>query len=590
MCDTESVSQLVVVGASAGGIEALSTLVATLSTAFPAPIVIAQHLDPSRPSHLQAILARRSSLPVVTVQDHARLDNGTIYVVPSNHHIEITDHDVTVLPDGPGRPKPSVDLLLTSTAHIFGEQLIAVILTGTGSDGTQGAVAVKAAGGTVVIQNPVTAAYPGMPQSLAPHTVDLVVDLERIGPIVHDLLMGVALASEGHAEPEFQALLEHVRLRSSIDFRGYNPATLQCRLQRRLVATNAADLAEYTELLRAQPDEYDRLVSSFLINVTAFMRDPELFGILRTEVLPDLIAASRTRDHEVRVWSAGCATGEEAYSLAILVCEILGDELDRFNIKIFATDLDANAIAFARRGVYPTATVAGLGGDLVARYFSATSGAYTVLKRVRSLVVFGEHDLVQRAPFPRIDLVLCRNVLIYFAKELQQRALHLFAFALRPGGYLVLGKTETVGVLPEYFMPQHTPYKIYRRHGERLFAPPLAHVGGAVVHERRSAAPPLPSAARELRQVQEDLQQSRAAHEHLLLTLPIGVVVVDQRADRGGHRERHKKVRDREQDRLLLGEPALGPILLAGRTVPVTTGVVRISRDGARRAGRHMAT
>lgn len=276
MTDAESAAQLVVVGASAGGIEARSTLVATLPTPFPAPIVIAQHLDPSRPSHLHAILARRSPIPVVTVQDHAPLQPGTIYVVPSNNHIEITDHDVTVLPDGPGRPKPSVDLLLNSAAAIFGEQLIAVILTGTGSDGTEGAVAVKQAGGTVVIQNPATAAYPGMPQSLAPHTVDIVADIERIGSIVHDLLTGVTVLEPHDDAPAFQALLEQVRLRSGIDFRRYKPATIQRRLQRRLVATGAADLAQYRAVLHTQPEEYDRLVSSFLINVTAFMRDPEL--------------------------------------------------------------------------------------------------------------------------------------------------------------------------------------------------------------------------------------------------------------------------------------------------------------------------
>lgn len=531
MPDTESASQLVVVGASAGGIEALSTLVATLPTPFPAPIVIAQHLDPTRPSHLQAILARRSPIPVVTVEDHASLRPGTIYVVPSNNHIEITDHDVTVLPEGPGRPKPSIDLLLSSAAAIFGEQLIAVILTGTGSDGTEGAVAGKQAGGTVVIQNPATAAYPGMPQSLAPHTVDIVADIERIGPIVHDLLIGVAVLPQNDDEPEFHALLEQVRLRSGIDFRRYKPATILRRLQRRIVATNATDLAHYRAVLQTHPEEYERLVSSFLINVTAFMRDPELFTVLHEAVLPDLIAASRARDHELRIWSAGCATGEEAYSLAILVCELLGQELDRFNIKIFATDLDADAIEFARRGVYPAVAVAGLADDLVARYFMATSGTYTIMKRVRSMVVFGEHDLAQRAPFPHIDLVLCRNVLIYFARELQQRALQLFAFALRQGGALVLGKTETVSPLPEFFMLQHAQHKVYRRQGERLLMPPLVYTGAAELRDSRSEQHPHHSVARQLVAAQQDLQQSRSAHEHLLLTLPVGVVVVDQRYD-----------------------------------------------------------
>lgn len=520
--------QLVVVGASAGGIEALSTLVATLPAQFPAPIVIAQHLDPTRPSHLGAILARRAPLPVITVQDHAPLHEGTIYVVPSNRHVEITDHDMTVLPDGPKRPKPSVDLLLSSAAEIFGEQLIAVILTGTGSDGALGARAVKRAGGTVVIQNPATAAYPGMPLSLAPQTVDIVADLPQIGRILQDLLAGIVVLPHPEQEPELQAFLEQVRARSGIDFRAYKAATIQRRLQRRFVATDCADLTSYTAYLTDHPEEYGRLVSTFLIKVTEFMRDPELFDLLRTEILPNLVTANRARNHEMRIWSAGCATGEEAYSLAILVCEVLGEELGRFNVKIFATDLDADAIAFARRGVYPAAALTGLSDQLIARYFSSTSGGYAVKKQVRSLVVFGEHDLGQRAPFPRIDLVLCRNVLIYFATALQQRALQLFAFALHEGGYLVLGKTETVSPLSEFFTVQHAQHKIYRRHGERLLDPPMTSGGMALTTKRTQQRQ---QTARQLFQTQQDLRHSRVAQENLLLTLPVGVVVVDQRYD-----------------------------------------------------------
>jgi two-component system, chemotaxis family, CheB/CheR fusion protein len=520
--------QLVVVGASAGGIEALSTLVATLPAQFPAPIVIAQHLDPTRPSHLGAILARRAPLPVITVQDHAPLHAGTIYVVPSNRHVEITDHDMTVLPDGPKRPKPSVDLLLSSAAEIFGEQLIAIILTGTGSDGALGAQAVKHAGGTVVIQNPATAAYPGMPLSLAPQTVDIVADLPQIGRILQDLLAGIAVPPPPEQAPELLAFLEQVRARSGIDFRAYKAATIQRRLQRRFVATDSADLTSYTAYLTDHPEEYGRLVSTFLIKVTEFMRDPELFDLLRTEILPNLVAANRARNHELRIWSAGCATGEEAYSLAILVCEVLGEELGRFNVKIFATDLDADAIAVARRGVYGAAALTGLSDQLIDRYFSSSPGGYAVKKQVRSLVVFGEHDLGQRAPFPRIDLVLCRNVLIYFTTALQQRALQLFAFALHEGGYLVLGKTETVSPLSEFFTVQHVQHKIYRRHGERLLDPPVSTGGTALTTQRMEQRQ---QTARQLFQTQQDLRHSRVAQENLLLTLPVGVVVVDQRYD-----------------------------------------------------------
>jgi two-component system CheB/CheR fusion protein len=226
MSDESLLPQLVVVGSSAGGIEALSTLVSTLPTPFPAPVVIAQHLDPSRPSHLGEILARRSPIPVVTVQQHEPLRPGTIYVVPSNYDIEVTDHDITLLPDGAGRPKPSIDLLLSSASEVYGERLVAVILTGTGSDGASGARSVKQAGGTVVVQNPNTAAFPGMPQALEPQIVDIVADLPRIGPILFDLLTGVAVPTQADAERELEPFLDVVREHTGIDFRSYKRPTI----------------------------------------------------------------------------------------------------------------------------------------------------------------------------------------------------------------------------------------------------------------------------------------------------------------------------------------------------------------------------
>ncbi len=464
---------LVVVGSSAGGIEALSQLVATLPADFPAPLVLAQHLDPRHPSHLSEILARRSVLPVRTVTMLEHLEPGVVYVVPANRHVEITDHMVRLRADTGRRPKPSVDLLLTTAARVYGERLIAVVLTGTGSDGAAGARAVKAAGGMVIIENPATAAYPGMPESLAPSTVDVVADLERIGPLLSDLLTGALLSARPEAQEEavLQAVLAQVRERSGIDFSLYKRPTIQRRLQRRMVATDIHQLADYASYLTQYPEEYARLIASFLINVTEFFRDPEMFAALREVALPDLIAQARTRGGELRIWSAGCATGEEAYSLAILVAEALGEEQDRFTVQIFATDLDEEAIAFARRGVFSAGALATVPQALRARYFTEHDGVYDVTPRIRSLITFGQHDLGQRAPFPRIDLVLCRNVLMYFTAALQRRTLHLFAFALRDGGYLALGKAETAKPLAAYFTPVDDHDKLYRRHGERILPP-----------------------------------------------------------------------------------------------------------------------
>ncbi|MGZ3714701.1 MAG: chemotaxis protein CheB, partial [Ktedonobacterales bacterium] len=331
--DEVSLYRLVVVGSSAGGIEALSTLVATLPADFSAPLVLAQHLDPHHLSHLGEILARRSALPVRTVLDHERLEPGVVYVVPSNRHVEIADHTVRVSADDASeekRPKPSVDRLLTSAAHAYGEQLIAVILTGTGSDGAVGARAVKAAGGAVIIENPATAAYPGMPESLAPTTVDFVSDLERIAPLLQDLLSGVHTAMPPEADDLLLALLANLREQTGMDFSHYKRPTILCRLQRRMVSTGTRQLVDYAAYLAHHPEEGGRLAASFLINVTEFFRDPAFYAALRERVLPELIAYARTQGNVLRIWSAGCATGEEAYSVAILVAEALRDELSQF--------------------------------------------------------------------------------------------------------------------------------------------------------------------------------------------------------------------------------------------------------------------
>ena len=550
--DEQRLYDLVVIGSSAGGIEALTLLMGTLSPDFPVPIVIAQHLDPERPSHLGEILTRRTTLPVHTVTgtDPQSLSPGTVYVVPADRDVEIMDRTLHLLSTSTRRPKPSVDLLLSSAARAYGERVIAVILTGSGSDGATGARDVKVAGGTVVIENPETASYPSMPASLAPTTVDIVANLDRIGPLLCDLLTGLYVPSQPESLESLDALLDHVRTQSGIDFNQYKRPTIMRRLQRRMAATGAITIDDYMHYLQQHADESGRLVASFLINVTEFFRDPAFFEHVREHVLPDVIARAREEPgHELRIWSAGCATGEEPYSVAILLAELLGDEVDRLSVRIFATDVDTDAVTFARRGIYPAAALATVPDALRARYFVPVEDGYEITKLVRGLVVFGEHDLGQRAPFPHIDLVLCRNVLIYFTSELQKRALQLFAFALRDGGYLVLGNAETPSPLARYFVSVHPHFKIYRRLGERALVPP-ARVAGST--QRRSSSfeltpaltPPLPgrrlTTLPQLPQPpdhahgQEERPRMRTVRETLgnqVLDLPIGVVVVDREYD-----------------------------------------------------------
>jgi two-component system, chemotaxis family, CheB/CheR fusion protein len=535
MAEGTDTFNLVVVGSSAGGIEAVSTLLAGIKPGFPAPIVIAQHLDPSRQSHLAEILARRSVLPVRTIEDREQLIPGTVYVVPSNHLVEISDGHIELKLDGSARMKPSVDLLLTSAAEAFGDRLIAVILSGTGSDGAAGARAVKKAGGTVIIQDPDTAAYPGMPLSLAPTTVDIVATLDKMGAILTDLLAGVSVPTQPDQKQQLQSFLEEICDRFGLDFNSYKTPAILRRLRRRIVATDSDDLTGYMEYLRSHPDEYRQLVNTFFIKVTEFFRDPDLFTYLRETVVPELVLQSRKRGNELRIWSAGCATGEEPYSLAIVVSEALGAALEHFNVRIFATDADGEAIAFARRGVYPAQALSRLPEDLIMRYFTREDSNYHVKKRLRALTVFGQHDLGGRAPFPHIDMILCRNVLIYFTPELQQRTLRLFAYSLRDGGYLVLGKAETPSQLAEFFAPLHKQHKVFRRHGDRILIPPARTAGSLPEPPQRLGLARRPSSGMgmglNMAAGAHDVQRVRSAAEGLLLRLPIGIVVVDRRYD-----------------------------------------------------------
>lgn len=536
--------QLVIVGSSAGGVEALSTLVSTLPDDLPAPVVIAQHLDPNRPSSLDRILASRSSATVEAIDRTTRLVPGTIYVVSPDRHVTIHDGEIEVHPDGDDRPKPSINLLLASAADVYGERLTAVILTGSGSDGATGAMVVKEAGGTVIIQDPETAAFPSMPRSLPPSIVDWVAPIERLG----DILVSLVTASDRlglDSDPSLPTLLAELRSRRGINFAAYKTPTLIRRLERRMMAVGAPSVSDYLRFLRTNPDEERRLVSSFLIKVTRFFRDASLFDHLRDTVLPELVTVAVAEKRELRIWSAGCATGEEAYSLAILLAQLTASDPSPPGVRIFATDLDEDAVAFARRGIYSSGSVLDMPKELVDRYFTAHDGAYEVRKSIRSMVIFGSHDLGQRPPFPHVDLILCRNVLIYFTPGLQQQTLESFAYSIRDGGYLVLGTSETPRPLADQFHVQDRRHRVYRRQGPRpnlRLSWPSSITTAAPVPT--SLSPDTPGLAPAARQTLNGLASDGEGRnqrtvfagtrsEAILRQLDIGIVVVDRLYDIG---------------------------------------------------------
>ncbi len=516
--------RLIVIGASAGGIEALSTLVSTLPDPFPAPIVIAQHLDPRHQSHLDAILSRHTSLPIRMVGDATKLETGVIYLVPADRHAEITDHEVTTRISADRGPKPSVDLLMRSAARSFGEQCVAVILTGSGSDGTAGAQAVKEAGGTVVIQDPASASFPSMPRSLAPTTVDVVAQIGEMGDVLHRIVSAPPRAEDEAAEVD--KILERLAATNGLDFGAYKRPTILRRLRGRMTAAGQPDVRTYARYLASDPDEHRRLVSSFLIKVTTFFRDPKVMTYLRETVLPDLVRTAR-QTHKLRLWSAGCATGEEAYSLAIMVAEVLGADLPKVQVRIFATDVDEDALAFARRGIYARSALNSLSVAQRGAHFSEVDGEFEVSKQIRSMVVFGQHDLGVRAPFPRLDLILCRNVLIYFTRETQERALSVFAYSLRAGGRLILGGSESLGRLAGEFTVENQQLKVYQGRGDR-------HVldGVAFQPPRRTDLPQPTNVDRLIATTRLERDRRRTSlerSERLLNELPVGVAVVDRR-------------------------------------------------------------
>ncbi len=521
-------------GASAGGLESLTAVVSRLPADFRAPVVIGMHVSPSRRSSLAEILGRRGPLPVSNIEGRTPLEPGRIYVVPANRNVRIVDGHAELEEVG-GGPHPSVDLMFRSAAEAYGEDLIAVVLSGTGSDGALGAREVKSAGGTVIVQDPENAAYPGMPLSLSLSDVDVTADLDRIGSLLVEFVSGSYAVPTPSDPSQLRAFLEELREETGVDFTNYRHGTIQRRIQRRMAATSQTSFQDYVRYMREDPEERQRLAKSFLINVTKFFRDPELFEYLREQILPELLREARLRNDELRIWSAGCSTGEEAFSLAMIVDELLDQLQVDVTVRIFATDLDEEAVAFARRGVYPARALDEMPDDVVERYFTPIGDEYEVRKHIRSMLVFGEHDLSRRAPFPRIDLILCRNVLIYFTPPLQRRALELFAFSLRNGGYLVLGKSETARPLGEHFALDQGRLKVFRRVGERrqilrsnLHDAMLLPPSKALIQRPHGSAP-LARAGTERRQ--PDPPRPSWDREHILYALPYGLVIVNRSYD-----------------------------------------------------------
>ncbi len=463
------------IGASAGGIPALESMFADVPPDCGMAFVVVMHLSPDHTSMLDSILSRQTRLPVHEITDGIPVEINHVYVIAPGHSLTLADGKLhlgePVEKRGHRRP---VDDFFRSLAAEQREKSIAVILSGTGTNGTAGAQAIKAAGGICIAQEPDSAGFPGMPSSLIQAGyADQVLAPEKIVPLLHRYIQlpYVDDSSDGGEQllrerTQLREVLAILRTRTRHDFNGYRKPTLLRRIQRRMGLAAAESLGEYAGILRHNQDEVGALSNDLMINVTGFFRDPEAWEALRTSVIAPLIAA-RAEDHQpLRAWVTACASGEEPYTLAMVIAEELQAAAQALlNVKIFATDTSDRSLALARAGVYPGGIEADMTPERLDRFFDKDEHTYRIKKEIRDMVVFAPQDILRDPPFSRVDLCTCRNLLIYLEPETQRRVLGLLHFALREGGYLFLGNTETYSGNEHLFEVLSKKWRIYRRSG-----------------------------------------------------------------------------------------------------------------------------
>ncbi|MCG6117889.1 MAG: PAS domain-containing protein [Aquimonas sp.] len=466
--------RVVAVGASAGGLHALEAFLGAAPCDSGLAFIVVQHLDPTQKALLPQLLQRSTAMPVREASQGLRIEADCVYVIPPNTELSLAADTLNLAP--PAKPRGMrlpVDVLFSSLATVQGERAVAVVLSGMGSDGSLGMRAIKAVGGLTAVQEPGDAQFDAMPRSaIATGCADLVAPAQELPARILEVLshtrlsLSTARAAVGDVADgaPYSRIIELLRRRIRHDFSLYKPSTLQRRIERRMAIHSIDSVDAYARFLADNAQEAELLFKELLIGVTRFFRDPPVWESLAESVLPDLLARRGERTH-LRVWSVGCSTGEEAYSLAILFFEAFDRLPDGSSIKlqIFASDISPDAIASARRGRYPLGINESVSAERLVRFFEAHPSCYEVGKRIRDTVLFAQHDVVLDPPFTRLDLIVCRNLLIYFVPELQRKLLPLFHYSLRPGGLLLLGSSETVGRFTSLFLPLNVKFRLYAR-------------------------------------------------------------------------------------------------------------------------------
>ena len=481
------------IGASAGGLEALTNFLSGVPVDIGMAFVLIQHLDPSQPSRLTELLGRVSCLPVQEVRSNTPVAPNHVYVVPPGSDMIITKRTLMLQPQPP-RPSLAhgIDIFFHSLAEDLKEQAIAIILSGTANDGTNGARAIRAEQGLVIVQDPESAKYDGMPRSAIDAGVaDYVLKPEAMADkLIKYKGRSTWQREEDHEvlqkdNPNLKSILSLVRVRTGRDFSGYKVSSINRRIKRRMNVNRIETSSEYLHFLQKNPSEIKDLTQDFLINVTSFFRDNEAFDALKKEI-SDMFKA-KPEGSLIRAWVPGCSTGEEAYSLTMLLVEC-AEKLNRhYDIHVFGTDLDANAIAFARNGIYPETVTLNIGKKRLEQFFIRSDNSYTVKKSIREKLIFAVHDLVSDPPYSRMDIISVRNLLIYFDTDLQNKVIAHLHYSLNKEGILFLGTAETIGENSDLFTTVNSKWRIYRSINKQeaqreifVAQPDSPNIGGAL--------------------------------------------------------------------------------------------------------------
>ncbi len=519
---------IVGVGASAGGLGAFTAFLKHLPPDSGMAFVLIQHLDPKQHSQLTDLLSKASRMPVLEVNADTAVKANHVYVISPGVSLSMSNGRLRAEPREPGRNLP-IDHFLRSLAHDKSSNAIGIVLSGTASDGTLGLKAIKAEDGVTFAQEPSSAQFDGMPRSaIAAGVADFVLPPAEIAKRVVRLAQHPYVArkheeAEGAAQEtefEFNRIFQLLRAASGNDFTHYKPPTIHRRIHRRMVLHGSEKLGDYVAYLHENPGEVRVLADDLLICVTSFFREPQAFEALATKVFPQVLK-NRPAEEPIRIWVPGCATGEEAYSIAICLAEFLERSGANVPMQIFATDVSETALEKARTGIYGMPALADVSPVRLKRFFTKSNGGYQIQKSIRETCIFAKQNITKDPPFHNLDLISCCNVLIYFGQVLQRKALSIFHYALKPGGFLVIGPSEGVGALPDAFSPLDKKIKLYAKQpGSHPVNVPFPAI------EPLAAKAPGSETAGENARVAVDVQK---AAERMLLAqyAPAGVIVDD---------------------------------------------------------------